>query len=165
MVEDVIELVKKTLQQRRGLYDVEPIDVMEDDELIAVMHMKLLRIKHGQHIAKQFDDLIDLLAYGLRLAERWYDVANRKMEIHETSDGATIRIPVRRLGHDHDDVLTIDIKGQQCVVDERRGVFDVVERPKIIISDMRYVEVTSREKEDLLQKRELYSQGSADQGV
>jgi len=164
MVENVIELVRKTMNQRRRLYDIEPIDVMEDNELIAVMHMKLLRIKHGHHIAKQFDDLIDLLAYGLRLAARWYDTAKKDIEVHETSKGVTVRIPVKRLGHDHDDVLTIDIEGQRCVVDERSGVFEVVEKPKIIVSDWRYVEVMNREKA-MLQKRELYSQGSKDEGM
>ena len=67
----VLQEVIDRLEERKELYDVEPVNLLTDQELIAVMKMKLYRVQFGKNPEKTMDDLLDLIAYALKLALRW----------------------------------------------------------------------------------------------
>ncbi len=73
----VLRKVRDLLMERADLYQVEPIKLLTDDELIAIIHMKFYRVKYGKDRNKRMDDLLDLIAYAVRLAERWCDESQR----------------------------------------------------------------------------------------
>ena len=68
---EVFKKVELLLMDRMDFYKRQPIDCLEDDELIAVMKMKLLRVQYGVDPDKRLDDLLDLIAYAVKLAKRW----------------------------------------------------------------------------------------------
>lgn len=66
-----VQVVMETLKEREDLYKDQPIQYLTDEDLISVMWMKMVRVKVGRDFDKRKDDLIDLLAYGLCLLDRW----------------------------------------------------------------------------------------------
>jgi len=61
----------KRLHDNRGqLYKRDIISQLADEELLAVIHMKLLRVLYGRDLNKKIDDLQDLIVYSARLLER-----------------------------------------------------------------------------------------------
>ena len=70
-MDKVFERVMETLKARTMLYKVQPVECLEDDEILAVMKMKLLRVRFGTVPEKRLDDLIDLISYAVVLAKRW----------------------------------------------------------------------------------------------
>ena len=72
-MESPLKDVVMTLSSRRQLYEVEPVSIMLDSEIMAVIRMKYLRAKFGKDHNKRVDDLLDMIVYGLKLLERWWD--------------------------------------------------------------------------------------------
>jgi len=69
----VMELLE--LKEKKGeLYDIEPVDLLSEDELLSIIHMKFFRIRHGLSLRKCIDDLKDMIIYSLILLERWYGI-------------------------------------------------------------------------------------------
>ena len=69
-----------------------------------------------------------------------------------------IDIPIKRHGHDHDSLLTIQIVDIPGEVDESKGYMVWQCRPKVIIEDPRFVEVIGYE--DISQEETVLSQGT-----
>ncbi len=52
--------------------DPEPLDLMNEDDLLSVMRVKLFRVQQGVDTCARCDDLEDLIAYAVVLLERLY---------------------------------------------------------------------------------------------
>jgi len=69
---EVCAEVVRRIEERRSLYrEPNPLVLMTDDDFIHVMRVKLLRVQYGVSQEKRYDDLGDLLAYGMWLMRRW----------------------------------------------------------------------------------------------
>lgn len=67
-----------------------------------------------------------------------------KVIINEAIETVIISVPIRRIGHDHDDVVDIKVHKLQGLTDERT-VFTKLDVPRVKISDPRFVEVVGYE--------------------
>ncbi len=69
---EVVQEILRRLEERRSLYrEPNPLVLMTDMDFIHMMRVKLLRVQYGVVPEKRYDDLGDLLAYGLWLMRRW----------------------------------------------------------------------------------------------
>lgn len=72
MVERVFEKVLETLKERNKSYGaVQPIALLDDEEILGIIHMKFYRAKLSMDMDVKIDSLVDLIAYAALLLNRW----------------------------------------------------------------------------------------------
>lgn len=72
MVERVFEKVLETLKERnKGYGAIQPIALLDDEEILGIIHMKFYRAKLSMDVNIKIDSLIDLIAYAALLLNRW----------------------------------------------------------------------------------------------